>query len=152
MGTGAEIITNLSLLGMAVLGLLSMVPVDLSKRAKGEVRGAMVALYYPVLGLGLFALYEAGIQAQIPPETVPIRIDLAFVHPLVGFIVLMGICRWLLWARARGEGGSATSGNIEQPTSNSERPRKAKAGTGAQLVGVIVSLVVCFGWFCSMWF
>lgn len=146
MGTGAEIITNLSLLGMAVLGLLSIVPVDLRRGWQA------VALYYPVLGLGLFALYEAGIQAELPPETVPIRIDLAFVHPLVGFIVLTGICRWLLCLRAQGEREGATSGNIEQPTSNSERPRKANAGTGAQLVGVIVSLVVCFGWFCSMWF
>jgi hypothetical protein len=80
-------------------------------------------------------LYEAGIQAQIPPENVPIRIDLAFVQPLMGFIVLTGICRWLLSARARGEGGSAKT-----------------AETGTQLVAVMGSLVVCFGWFCSMWF
>ncbi len=129
MGTGAEIITNLSLLGMVALGLLSMVPVDLRRGWQ------VVALYYPVVGLGLFALYEAGIQAEIPPENVPIRIDLAFVQPLVGFLVLTGIFRWYLMAQVSG-----------QP--EAER----KAGSGAQLVAVMVSLVVCFGWFCSMWF
>jgi len=124
MAEGAQIIISLSLLGMVVLGLLSMVPVDLRRGWQ------TVALYHPVVGLGLFALYEAGIQA----EQANIRIDLAFVHPLIGFILLTGICRWVLWLRSRGEGGDV---NV--------------SGIGAQLVAVIVSLVVCFGWFCSMW-
>lgn len=122
MAGGAQIITPLCLLGMVVLALLSMVPVDLRRGWQ------TLALYYPVVGLGLFALYEAGIQA----ERANIRIDLAFLHPLIGFILLAGICRWLLWMRSRGD---------------------IKAlGIGVQLVAVIGSLVVCFGWFCSMWF
>jgi hypothetical protein len=124
MAEGTQIITSLCLLGMVALGLLSVVPVDLRRGWQ------TLALYYPVIGLGLFALYEAGIQA----EQANIRIDLAFVHPLMGFIVLTGICRWLLWIRSRGEAGDV---NV--------------SGTGAQLVAAIVSLVVCFGWFCSMW-
>lgn len=129
MAEEAQIITNLSLLGLLVLGLLSVVTADLRRGWQ------TVSLYYPVVGLGLFALYEAGIQAEIPPENVPIRIDLAFVHPLVGFLVLTGIFRWYLLAQVSG-----------QP--EAER----KAGTGAQLVAVIVSLVVCFGWFLARWF
>lgn len=121
--------TNLTLLAMLVLGLLSVVPVDLRRGWR------IPALYYPVLGLGLYALYEAGIQAEIKPENVPIRLDLAFVQPLVGFIALTGICRWGLWVRLKGEVKNAKS-----------------AGTGEQLVAVIASLVVCFGWLCVRWF
>jgi hypothetical protein len=46
MAEEAQIITNLSLLGMAVLGLLSMVPVDLRRGWQ------VVALYYPGGGPG----------------------------------------------------------------------------------------------------
>lgn len=121
--------TNLCILGLLVLGLLSVVPVDLCRGWR------IPALYYPVLGLGLYALYEAGIHAEIPPENVPIRLDLAFVQPLVGFIVMTGLARWGLWLRLKGEVENAKS-----------------MGTGAQLVAVIASLVVCFGWFCVRWF
>ena len=113
---------------MVVLGLLSMVPVDLRRGWQ------TVALYYPVVGLGLFALYEAGIQAEIPPENVPIRIDWAFVHSLIAFILFTGSSRWYL---------------MSQLTGPSDQERKP--GTGAQLLVVIISLGLCLGWFCVRW-
>jgi hypothetical protein len=125
MAEEANIITPLCLLGLLVLGLLSVVPVDLQRGWK------TLALYYPVLGVGLFALYEAAIQAELPPETVPIRIDWAFVHPLVAFILFTGVSRWYL---------------VSQVSGLPEVERKP--GTGAQLVAVIVSLGLCLGWFC----
>ncbi len=129
MAGETHLITNLCILSLLVLGLLSFIPVDLRRGWQ------TVALYYPVVGLGLLALYEAGIQAEIPAENVPIRIDLAFVHPLIGFIVLTGICRWMLLVRA------------------ADRPaNERKPETGYQLIAVMVSLVIGFAWFCSMWF
>lgn len=124
-----EGISSLYLLLLGLVGVSSLAPVKLR-------RGWRVwALYYPIVGVVLWRLYETAMLAELPPESVPIQLDLAFIYLLMGFILLTGAGRWWLWLS-----------NAEP-----EKQGAKKSEMGAQLLLVIVSLVVCFGWFISMW-
>lgn len=119
-------ITVASLIGLT---LLSLFPVDLRKYWN------VSALYYPLAALIVMALYEAAIQSEVPAKSIPIRIDLLILRPIMAFIVLSGVTRWVLLAYMR----------LKRPKDESF------TGRPHQLIAVVALGLASFIWFCSGW-
>ena len=66
----------------------SLVPVRFSKGFR------TLSLYYPVMAIFVIAAYEVVVRLDVPPESVPIRIDLLVERPLRSLVLLVGVLRW----------------------------------------------------------
>jgi hypothetical protein len=113
----------------AILLAASVFPFDLRKGIKS------MSLYIPGLALAVFVVYERAIRTQVPAEDVPIRVDLLVVQPLLAFLLLMGVIRWV-WVCLM---------VINRP------PELRKSGRLAQLVAVAVAGTACGLWLGRNW-
>ncbi len=109
-------------LSMLAVDLASLPPYDLRKGSR------CIALYYPFVSVALYIAYEAAIASEIPSSSVPIRVDLAVIHPVLMFSIMIGITRWALAIRLR-----------------------ERCHTGAQLLAGTVFGMACLLWFCLQW-
>lgn len=119
---------RISTVALGFLVLISCVPFDLRKRWRS------ISLYLPFLSLVVFLIYETNMRAELSPESVPIRIDLLILHPLLVFLMAVGILRWGLVLTRRADPNAPQS-----------------SGRTLQIVGALLIGVVCFIWFCIRW-
>jgi hypothetical protein len=125
----SESVSEACSVGGGILLLASMFPFDLRKGIKS------MSLYIPVLALAVLIVYERAIRSQVPAEDVPIRVDLLVVQPLMAFLLLMGVVRWV-WVCLM---------VISRP------PELRQSGRLAQLIAVAVAGTACGVWLGRNW-
>jgi hypothetical protein len=118
---------ELSLILIVIIALLSIFPSNLSRKWKS------ISIYYPVVGVILFMAYERKVAMERNPQSVPIRIDMFVLAPVMAFIILMGLSRWFLVGMA-----------MSNPTAE-RQPGRA----GIQILLAILWAFACFLWFCA---
>ena len=50
-------------------------------------------LWFPVAYGGVYALYEIAMRYEIPLESVPIRVDLLLVYPMLGIVCVVWVAK-----------------------------------------------------------
>ena len=110
------------------IAILSFIPVRFSRGWR------ILPLTYPFLALLCAALYEVSVRAQLPRDSVPVRIDLLLGLPVLAFILVSGICRWLIYLFL-----------------NRKQPRPERLIIGLQLCAVCLTLSLCSLWARPNW-
>ena len=53
-------------------------------------------LWFPFAYGGVYALYEVWMRHEIPLESVPIRLDLLLIYPMLGFVCLAWVVKCVI--------------------------------------------------------
>lgn len=115
---------------LIALCVVSLIPVSFGLKLTTP------SLWLPAIAPLVYYLYEKAAAIAIPPEDVPIRVDLIFVYPMLAVIFVSGFARWVifthLWA--------------------TDQLQQNKLAIQLQLFTVVpIFIIIAFAWFAKFW-